>query len=113
MKKITILLLFFFISSAKAQEVKSSNTSTVNSLKWTVGDKDKLNKIKWEKVKKMFEANSKSDTISLAFEVNDYKKRKKLKTKYSLEVKGISENIDGLIDISKKTIKVLNKIKTK
>lgn len=113
MKKLFLLLFLFAFSIAKSQvkpdaELNFTNT-TVHSLKFTVDAKEEFKMINWKDIKDIFSKNKNTDSISLAFEL---KKNLKSKSKYSFTVKGTSENIDGLISLSKKAIKTLNKIKS-
>lgn len=113
MKKILLILFLFAFSIAKSQvkpdaELNFTNT-TIHSLKFTVDTKEELKKINWNDIKDIFSKNRNTDSISLTFEL---KKNLKSKSQYSFTIRGASENIDGLILMSKKAIKTLNKIKS-
>ena len=111
MKKLLLILFAFTFSIVNSQEKQNAEinftNTTVNSLKFRVDTKEELKSINWNDIKDIFLENKKSDSISLAFEL---KKNAKSKIHYSFIVKGKSNDIDGLISISKKAIKTLNKI---
>jgi hypothetical protein len=112
MKKLFLILFVFTSLLINAQEKPIAemniNESTVNSLKFSVDSPIEFETINWKDIKEIFSENKKSDTISLAFEL---KRNSKNKFNYSFTVKGVSDNVDGLIKISKKAIRVLNKTK--
>lgn len=104
MKKLLMLVFISCSANLFAQQKPIVTNSTVSSLKWKVDSKEELESIKWADVKKMFKDNVKTDTVSLAFEVKK-SKRKNIKSSYSFQVKGLTENIDRLITIAKKGIR--------
>lgn len=109
MRKILIVLSIICSTIVFAQREPILTKTAMVSLKWTVDSKQELAKIKWNDVREVFKDNVKTDTISLAFELKDFKKKK---PKYSFQVKGKSEDIESLISMAKKGIKVLNRIKS-
>ena len=114
MKK--IILLFFVLISTLINAQKNTNAeirfieSSVKSLKFSVDSPEEFKSINWNDIKEIFSENKNSESISLAFEL---KKNKKNKFHYSFKIKGKSNDIDGIINTSKRTIKVLNKINSK
>ena len=111
MKKLLLILFVFTFSIYQAQEKNVAEVnfieSTVNSLKFSVDSPNEFKTINWKDIKEIFSENKKSDSISLGFEL---KKSPKRKTHYSFTIKGKSDDIDGIIKMSKKAIRVLNKI---
>lgn len=114
MKKLLIVLFAFSYSFVNAQ--KDSNAeltfteSKVNSLKFSVDSSEELNSINWKDIKDVFLENKDQDSISLAFEL---KKNAKRNLYYKFSIKGTSNNIDNLINRSKKIINVLHKLNSK
>lgn len=111
MKKLLLILFAFTLSVSYAQEKNdakiSFTESTVNSLMFSVDSPNEFKTINWKDIKEIFSENKKIDSISLGFEL---KKSPIRKTHYSFTIKGKSDDIDGLIKMSKKAIRVLNKI---
>lgn len=111
MKKLLLMLFVFTCSINYAQKQAdseiNSTKSTVHSLKFTVDDAEELKTINWDDIKEIFSKNSKQDSISLGFEL---KSKSKNKTHYSFTIKGKTDDVDGLILLSKRAIKILNKI---
>ncbi|WP_298884459.1 hypothetical protein [uncultured Polaribacter sp.] len=111
MKKLFLILFVFTYSTFYAQEKPVAEMhfieSSVKSLKFSVDSPEEFKTINWKDIKDIFSENKKTDTISIGFELN---KNAKNKQQYSFTIKGISENVDGLISLSKKAIKTLNKL---
>lgn len=111
MRKIVIVAFVFCSMIVFGQEKPSVKKSTINSIELSLDSSEDLKNIEWSTIKKIFRDKAKKDSISLSFKVKR-KKNNKVEFKHSFKVEGISEDIDELISISKKTIKVLDKIKS-
>jgi len=119
MKKLATLVFLFFVSIGIAQNRdisinESINTNTavkVTSMSYKVDSVKELENIDWNEVKTIFETNKADEVIKLSFGI-DLKKseNKKVSIAGKFSVEGKSENIDDLINKSKKGINGLIKI---
>ena len=112
MKNIVIILFLLTTNLILAQEDVTTakfSESNMTSLVYTVDSIDELNEINWSDIKTMFD-NNKNETIVLGFKVKSDKKNDTLKFKQSFKVEGKLEDLDGTIKITKKVIKLLQKL---
>ncbi|CAM1351745.1 hypothetical protein [Tenacibaculum insulae] len=114
MKNIIIILFLLTANLILAQEDVTSakfTESNITSLVYTVGAVEELNEINWNDIKGIFDENTnKNEIIVLGFKVKNATKNDTSKFKHSFQVEGKLEDIDGTIKITKKVIKLLQKI---
>lgn len=101
------LLTFSQEKDAISKTIKETS-ATVHSIKYTVNSIKELQKINWDKTKEIFKKNKPEELISLAFEIDLPESKHKYKS--SVEVGGKTEDLDSLIKIIEKAVKVMVKI---
>lgn len=113
MKTISTILFLLLSTVAFSQEEVAKatfNESKITSLIYSVDSIKELKSINWDDVKEIFNQNeNKEEYIVLGFNVKD--KEKESEFKNTLEVKGKLSDLDGTIEIAKKMIRVIEKIK--
>ena len=114
MKNIIIILFLLTANIILAQEDVTTakfTESNITSLVYTVDSVEELNEIKWSDIKTMFDKNTnKNETIILGFKVKNDTKNSTSKFKHSFKVEGKLEDLEGTIKITKKVIKLLQKL---
>lgn len=113
MKQLLTIAFFFLLSFVYGQDEAASvkfNNSKITELSFTVDDLTELKTINWKDIKEMVNTNKSSDSITLGFKVKGKSKKSSLKYKHSVQVKGKTEDINGVIAINKRMIKILENL---
>jgi len=114
MKKISTIL-FLLISGLLYSQSEAPTTtikeSKITSLVYSVDSVEVLKTINWDDVKEIFNRNeNKDESIVLGFKVKSDTNDSEPKFKHSVEVKGKMSDLDGTIKITRKMIKVIEKL---
>ena len=112
MKKITTLLLLFFVATSFAQKnkfIKNKVIETkVTSIFISANSIEELKTINWLELKESFNDNKQNDIIKLGFEIDLKESKNKLKN--SITISGETKNLESLILKAKKGVKGLIKM---
>ena len=103
-----IMCLSIFSQETTLKTDRVYDEFKVHSIKYTVNSAEDLKSINWNDVKEIFKENNTEELIELAFEINLPNSKNKYKS--SVKAGGKSEDIDALIKIMKKGVKVITKI---
>ena len=114
MKKISTIL-FLLISgllfSQSEAPIATLKESKIISLVYSVDSLEELKTINWDDVKEIFNRNeNKDESIVLGFKVKRDVNDSEPKFKHSVEVKGKMSDLEGTIEITRKMIKVIEKL---
>lgn len=102
MKKAILTVLLIIVVKTFSQSVDSVKIKA-SSLIYTVDSVNELETINWNEAKEFFEGNTEEEEVTLGIKVKGLNKKKsKVKTKQSFEIKGKVKDLDKLIHIMKK-----------
>lgn len=102
MKKAILIVLLIIVVKTFSQSVDSVKIKA-SSLIYTVDSVNELETINWNEAKEFFEGNTEEEEVTLGIKVKGLNKKKsKVKTKQSFEIKGKVKDLDKLIHIMKK-----------
>lgn len=111
MKKLLIITLLFTCLFVNAQDKSTTKEiTTTSTLKFSFDTQEDLKKFNWNDIKEYASENNPEEIIHLEFVLNFAKNKNDTKTNAQFSAEGKSKNIDDLIEMSQKMLKISSKI---